>query len=627
MSIIIYRSPEFSQRFHKNFHALTPWIPQGQKPEFIINDLTLRDGKQALPWWTLWVRKQAGKLVHQMADVGVHHVEVGFPAIPGDPETETVAHLANALKDRDMALFGLARLMRSDIETAMEALAPAKYKGIHTFIGTSDIHIDSRRHTLGGHEKMSASEYRRNLLRDTREMVRMIVEAGYMSQFSPEDATRTDPAFLMDVLSAAVESGAQILNIPDTLGYADTEDYTELLAKVHKAFPDQIKSTHTHNDWSQAEMNALIPLKRGVAQRLEGTIFGIGERAGNADWTSIVLGLMSHPNPRYQEMSKNLLLHPEKIGDVTSYFTHISGIYQRPVGPGHGYEAITNRSGVHQAEVAKLKKTYIWMQPHQFGYEGRPMFDITPLSGKHGVREVLLSLGIDLGGTSKPGDIGDTIRFDDDEQLDEMTKLYRMLFTPDFDSKELHEAFPTISMKDMKALRGRCQKIREESRRMKNNESGTKDWLKQTDNIILEAFNLRYPDYRFGPYKLEEFKCYGEEGKLWKTSVQINGKRVEVEAPGAIDSAVKALRKAAIEEACEFLPEPFKIVDFKQEDASAEVVAEMKDKHGNKVTVRVRNGSLVDAYKQAYMRGINMLATIREHRRKKDQEERLEKTA
>lgn len=135
------------------------------------------------------------------------------------------------------------------------------------------------------------------------------------------------------------------------------EQYIKLLEHLRQKFPHLIISTHTHNDKSQAEQSALVAASQGFAQKIEGTIYGIGERAGNADIMTLIAIIMQ--DPQYAPLAEKLIQNPEKFVEVLEYMEDISGIHMRPVAPGYGYEAIVNRSGVHQAKVAKIKESYI----------------------------------------------------------------------------------------------------------------------------------------------------------------------------------------------------------------------------------------------------------------------------
>ena len=142
--ILIYKTMRTTEN-RNNMDAVTPWITEeSEKPNVVINDVTLRDGKQALPWYNIPTKQDSADFIGRLADSGVHHAEIGFPAVPGDPETQCVEHVVNENKDRDIMMFALSRLVTSDIEMAIKTLSPAKYKGIHTFVGISKEHMASR---------------------------------------------------------------------------------------------------------------------------------------------------------------------------------------------------------------------------------------------------------------------------------------------------------------------------------------------------------------------------------------------------------------------------------------------------------------------------------------------------
>ncbi|HEX4932660.1 MAG TPA: 2-isopropylmalate synthase, partial [Gemmatimonadaceae bacterium] len=246
-----------------------------------IFDTTLRDGEQA-PGCTM-TRSEKLQIARQLQRMGVDIIEAGFPAASrGDWEAvhaiaQEIGHGAHA-----PVICGLARANEGDIERCATAIAPATHRRIHTFIATSDIHL----------------EYK---LRMTRPEVvdtayRMVAFARARCddvEFSPEDACRSDPAFLHEVLAAAIEAGATTLNIPDTVGYITPDEYVAIIAGIRERVPgarDVVLSTHCHDDLGLAVANSLAGVRAG-ARQVECTINGIGERAGNASLEEIVMAL------------------------------------------------------------------------------------------------------------------------------------------------------------------------------------------------------------------------------------------------------------------------------------------------------------------------------------------------
>src|SRR6478672_1202021 len=244
---------------------------QPQPDRIIIFDTTLRDGEQS-PGATLNVDEKL-TIARQLARLGVDVIEAGFPfASPGD--FEAVQKIAQAVgTEPGPVICGLARATRQDIQTAAEALKPAAHGRIHTFIATSDIHL---KHKL----KKSRSE----VLAIAEEMVAYAKSLVDDVEFSPEDAGRSDPEFLYQVLERAIAAGATTINIPDTVGYTVPSEFGALIRGIKENVPNidrAIISVHGHNDLGLAVANFLEAVKNG-ARQLECTINGIGERAGNA---------------------------------------------------------------------------------------------------------------------------------------------------------------------------------------------------------------------------------------------------------------------------------------------------------------------------------------------------------
>ncbi|KUK38886.1 MAG: 2-isopropylmalate synthase, partial [Synergistales bacterium 54_24] len=242
-----------------------------------IFDTTLRDGEQA-PGINLNTAEKL-QIARQLAQLKVDVIEAGFPAAsPGD--LEAVKAIASEVKGSVIA--GLARTRKGDIEAAWEAVRPAEHPRIHVFIATSDIHME---HKL----KMS----RQQVLDEVRNAVSYAKSFTDDVEFSAEDASRSDPAFLIQVFKAAAECGATTLNIPDTVGYAVPQEFAAFVKEIIDGVgtpPGVIWSVHCHNDLGLAVANSLAAVQSGVRQ-VEGTINGLGERAGNASLEEVIMAL------------------------------------------------------------------------------------------------------------------------------------------------------------------------------------------------------------------------------------------------------------------------------------------------------------------------------------------------
>ncbi|NJO52035.1 MAG: 2-isopropylmalate synthase, partial [Leptolyngbyaceae cyanobacterium RM2_2_4] len=262
---------------------------QPQPDRVIIFDTTLRDGEQS-PGATLNPEEKL-VIAQQLARLGVDVIEAGF-AISSPGDFEAVNNIAKGVGvEGGPIICSLARAVRQDIQVAAEAIKPAAHPRIHTFISTSDIHL-----------KYQLKKSRQEVLAIAEEMVVYAKSFVTDVEFSPMDASRSDPAFLYQVLERAIAAGATTLNIPDTVGYCTPKDMEALIRGIQENVSgiDQVMlSVHTQNDLGLATANALAAIEQGVRQ-VECTINGIGERAGNAALEEVVMALQvrkSHFNP------------------------------------------------------------------------------------------------------------------------------------------------------------------------------------------------------------------------------------------------------------------------------------------------------------------------------------------
>src|SRR5712671_4890484 len=238
------------------------------RPRITIFDTTLRDGEQS-PGCSMNVQEKL-RLAQQLDRLGVDVIEAGFP-IASDGDFEAVQRIAASLRRPIIA--GLARACTGDVDRAWQALRGAAHPRIHIVLATSDIHL-----------KYKLRITREKCLAQARESVTFAKSLCDDVEFSPEDATRTDPEFLCHVLDAVVEAGATTLNIPDTVGYTVPAEFGELIATIRrrvKGIENVIISAHCHNDLGMAVANTMAAITAG-ARQVECTINGIGERAGNA---------------------------------------------------------------------------------------------------------------------------------------------------------------------------------------------------------------------------------------------------------------------------------------------------------------------------------------------------------
>lgn len=343
----------------------------------IIFDTTLRDGEQS-PGASMNAAEKM-RIAVQLEKLGVDVLEAGFPAA-SEGDFEAVSNIAGKLKNTEVA--ALARTSKKDIDRAWGAIRNAAKPRIHTFIATSDIHMD----------------YKLKMTRD--EVVKKAVEAvkyaGSLTdniEFSAEDASRSDPDFLCRVFEAVIEAGATTINIPDTVGYAIPQEFADLVKyvmvhtpNIHKA----IVSIHCHNDLGLATANTLAAISAG-ARQAEVTINGIGERAGNTSLEEMVMTL--HTRPNYIPISTNI--NTKQIYPTSRLVSMITGIIVQPNKAIVGANAFAHEAGIHQDGMLKNPMTYEIMKPDTIGLSASKLV-LGKHSGRHALRSHLKELGYDL---------------------------------------------------------------------------------------------------------------------------------------------------------------------------------------------------------------------------------------
>ncbi|MFO7696122.1 MAG: 2-isopropylmalate synthase [Anaerolineae bacterium] len=343
----------------------------------VIFDTTLRDGEQS-PGATLNTDEKL-EIATQLARLGVDVIEAGFPASsPGD--LDAVQRVSRQV--HGPSICGLARCITSDIDAAWEAVRDAEKRRIHTFIATSDIHME---HQL----RMT----RPQVLQRAREMVAYARSLCEDIEFSPMDASRSDPEFLYEVLAAAIESGATTLNIPDTVGYSSPAEFARLIRDIRTFTPGIEKaviSVHCHNDLGMATANSLAAVLEG-ARQIECTINGLGERAGNAALEEIVMAL--HTRRSYYGISTNVAtqeLYPSSR--MVSSYTGLAVQANKAV---VGANAFSHESGIHQDGILKNRETYEIMDARMVGL-GESSLVLGKHSGRHAFADKLAQMGYHL---------------------------------------------------------------------------------------------------------------------------------------------------------------------------------------------------------------------------------------
>ncbi|MDA0865044.1 MAG: 2-isopropylmalate synthase [Cyanobacteria bacterium] len=357
----------------------------------LIFDTTLRDGEQS-PGATLNVDEKL-TIARQLARLGVDIIEAGFPfASPGD--FEAVHKIAQQVGvEGGPTICGLARATRSDIETAGRAIAPAHSGRIHTFIATSDIHL-----------KYKLRKSREEVLAITSEMVAYAKTFTDDVEFSPEDAGRSDPAFMYQVLEAAIAAGATTVNIPDTVGYLTPSEFGQMIKGIADHVPniDQaVISVHGHNDLGLAVANFLEAVKNG-ARQLECTINGIGERAGNAALEELVMAMhvrRSYYNPflgRPADSEEPLTnINTQEIYKTSRLVSNLTSMFVQPNKAIVGANAFAHESGIHQDGVLKNRLTYEIMDAQSIGLTDNQIV-LGKHSGRNAFRTRLGELGYEL---------------------------------------------------------------------------------------------------------------------------------------------------------------------------------------------------------------------------------------
>jgi 2-isopropylmalate synthase len=332
----------------------------------VIFDTTLRDGEQS-PGCSMNVHEKL-RMARQLDRLGVDIIEAGFP-IASQGDFDAVKAIAASVRRPIIA--GLARACPADIERAWEALQGAARPRIHIFLATSDIHL----------------QYKLRITRDecveqARSAVRLAKSFCHDVEFSPEDASRTDPQFLCRVLQAVVDAGATTLNIPDTVGYTTPSEFAALITTIRQNIRGIEKvtiSAHCHNDLGLAVANTLAAISAG-ARQVECSINGIGERAGNAALEEIVM-TMQVRGDRYPYHTG---IDTEQLYASSQLLSEITGVGVQPNKAIIGRNAFAHEAGIHQDGMLKNPLTYEIMTPHSVGVPSSVL-----VLGKHSGRHAL----------------------------------------------------------------------------------------------------------------------------------------------------------------------------------------------------------------------------------------------
>ncbi|MEM7413734.1 MAG: 2-isopropylmalate synthase [Myxococcota bacterium] len=345
-----------------------------------IFDTTLRDGEQS-PGCSMNLHEKLA-IARQLERLGVDVIEAGFP-IASEGDFESVRAVAEAV--RGTSICGLARTGVEDVARAGEALEGAARPRIHTFIATSDIHLE---HKL----RMNREEVLAEVDRAVRQA------KGYCDdvEFSAEDATRSDWEYLVEVFRVAVAAGARTLNVPDTVGYTQPEEYAALIhhLREHVAPPgDTVFSVHCHNDLGLAVSNSLAAVRAG-ARQIECTVNGIGERAGNTSLEEVVMAMKTRPDV-FEGLDTEIVA--TEIYPSSRLLASTIGVSVQPNKAIVGDNAFAHEAGIHQDGVLKAAITYEIMTPQSIGRSSNELV-LGKHSGRHAFRERLGELGFELDG-------------------------------------------------------------------------------------------------------------------------------------------------------------------------------------------------------------------------------------
>lgn len=353
--------------------------PMSEKPmpnsnQIVFFDTTLRDGEQS-PGCTMHHGEKL-RMAHQLAALGVDVLEAGF-AIASQGDLESIRAIAKEV--RGPRITSLARCRRDDIEAAARAVEPAPVNRIHVFLASSDLHLEAKL-------KISRSQ----ALDNAAEFVALATKYSDNIEFSAEDATRSDPAFLTEIVKVAVQAGATTINLPDTVGYTTPDEYKALFQRMHREIPGAeniIFSTHCHNDLGMAVANSLAGIEGG-ARQVECTINGIGERAGNAALEEIAAALATR---RDKFPYTNNIVMPQ-LYPTSRLLAEMISFGCSPNKAVVGANAFAHESGIHQHGMLANPLTYEIMTPESVGVSSTNM-----VLGKHSGRRLLEQRLAELG--------------------------------------------------------------------------------------------------------------------------------------------------------------------------------------------------------------------------------------
>lgn len=374
-----------------------------------IFDTTLRDGEQT-PRVSLNTDEKL-KIAKQLERTGVDVIEAGFP-VASKGDFEAVKAIAQNIKGP--VIVGLSRALKKDIDTAWQALKYSQNPRIHTFIATSDIHMKYKL-------KMTPEE----VLNKAYEMVKYAKSLCPSVEFSPEDATRTNREFLYKVVEKVIEAGADVVNIPDTVGYTTPGEYGSLIKGIRenvKNIDKVIISVHCHNDLGLAVANSLAAIENG-AQQIECAVNGLGERAGNAAMEEIVMAIKT----RSDYFKCITSIDTTQIIGTSKLVSNLTGVRVQNNKAIVGVNAFAHEAGIHQHGVLACSQTYEIMTPESVGLTKNSMV-LGKHSGRHAFNQRLKEMGYDISpeklneAFAKFKNMADRKKYISDEDIEELVK-------------------------------------------------------------------------------------------------------------------------------------------------------------------------------------------------------------
>jgi len=403
-----------------------------------IFDTTLRDGEQC-PGASLNHAEKI-KIAQQLEKLGVDIIEAGFPIASPD-DFHAVNEIAKIVKKSTVC--GLARAVEKDIATAFAAIEPAKKKRIHTFLATSDLHL---KHKL----KISREE----ALEKIAKMVKFARSLCADVEFSPEDASRSDPRFLQKALEVAIRAGAKTLNIPDTVGYSTPAEFGKIVSDIRKntrGIRTVTISVHCHDDLGLAVANSLEAVKNG-ARQIECTVNGIGERAGNTSLEEVVMALRTR-----RDVFKDLKtsVKTKEIYRTSRLVSSLTGFTIPPNKAIVGANAFAHESGIHQHGILAKRETYEIMKAQDIGLKKNKL-----VLGKHSGRAALVARMKKLGFSLNQQELDETFK-----KFKNLADKKKEIFDEDLEAllmDEINEATAKWSVETVEVVAGNLKKARAE---------------------------------------------------------------------------------------------------------------------------------------------------------------------